>query len=375
MATLQGRAIKDTYKDLLQVSNGNAGVDATLRAIEDGEGTSSALEVSTGGIQVIGTSTLKSNSGHTATDSVTKEMNRGDFVGSTATIYGNENFQGGVWDNSGILQLDTAGVDSAQHQFHAKFDGSSTKGCNVLSASGKGVASAAFIINTGTLASDGALQTSLAMRSADTTYPAGQGASFDLQTPYNRINMGLVNKGQAGVFIQNVDDRNTTAMGFYPNFGAGTSDPADPSKTIVGLELGTSSFKWKQLYASTATIATSDENTKTQIEALSDAEKNVAVALKGLVKKFKFKSAVAIKGENARTHIGLIAQEVEAAFSAEGLNASDYSLFCVEKWFECTDSEGKVQNSPHELPNHDCVEKTQLGLRYEEVIAFIISAL
>lgn len=375
MATLQGRAIKDTYKDLLQVSNSNAGVDATLRTVEDGEGTSSALQVSTGGVQVNGTSTLKSNSGHTATDSVTKEMDRGDFIGSTATIYGNENFQGCVYDNSGTIQLDTAGVDSAQHQFHAKFNGNTTDGCNVLSATGKGIASAMFINNVGTYANDGALQTSLAMRSADTATPAGQGASLDLQTPYKRINFGLVYKGQAGVYIQNVDDRNTTAMGFYPNFGAGTADPADPSKTIVGLELGTSSFKWKQLYASTATIATSDENTKTQIESLSEAEKNVAVALKGLVKKFKFKSAVAVKGENARLHIGLIAQEVEAAFSAEGLNASDYSLFCVEKWYECTDSEGKVQNSPIELPNHECVEKTQLGLRYEEILSFIISAL
>ena len=43
MATLQGRAIKDTYKDLLQVSNSNNGVDGTMRTVEDGEGTSSAL--------------------------------------------------------------------------------------------------------------------------------------------------------------------------------------------------------------------------------------------------------------------------------------------------------------------------------------------
>ena len=55
MATLQGRAIKDTYKDLLQVSNSNSGVDGTLRTVEDGEGTSSALQVSTGAVKVNGT--------------------------------------------------------------------------------------------------------------------------------------------------------------------------------------------------------------------------------------------------------------------------------------------------------------------------------
>ena len=55
MATLQGRAIKDTYKDLLQVSNSNNGVDGTLRNVEDGEGTTSALKVSSSGVQVDGT--------------------------------------------------------------------------------------------------------------------------------------------------------------------------------------------------------------------------------------------------------------------------------------------------------------------------------
>ena len=46
MATLTGRAPKDTFKDLLQVSNANSGVDATVRDVEDGEGTASALQLS-----------------------------------------------------------------------------------------------------------------------------------------------------------------------------------------------------------------------------------------------------------------------------------------------------------------------------------------
>lgn len=54
MATLSGRHPKDTYKDLLQVSNANAGVDATLRTVEDGEGTSSALQLSTTGAKIVG---------------------------------------------------------------------------------------------------------------------------------------------------------------------------------------------------------------------------------------------------------------------------------------------------------------------------------
>ena len=52
MSTLEGKRVKNTYKDLLQVSNGNVGVDGTLRAVEDGEGTVSALEISTTDVRV-----------------------------------------------------------------------------------------------------------------------------------------------------------------------------------------------------------------------------------------------------------------------------------------------------------------------------------
>lgn len=50
MASLTGQSIAGSYKDLLQVSNSNSGVDATLRPIEDGEGTASALNVSSGAV-------------------------------------------------------------------------------------------------------------------------------------------------------------------------------------------------------------------------------------------------------------------------------------------------------------------------------------
>ena len=54
MSTLQGRSIATTYKDLLQVSNNNIGVDGTIRAVEDGEGTQSALALSTDTIEIRG---------------------------------------------------------------------------------------------------------------------------------------------------------------------------------------------------------------------------------------------------------------------------------------------------------------------------------
>ena len=47
MAALTGKKPKETYKDLLQVSNSNAGIDGTLRFVSDGEGTDSTLKLST----------------------------------------------------------------------------------------------------------------------------------------------------------------------------------------------------------------------------------------------------------------------------------------------------------------------------------------
>lgn len=52
MAALTGNAIKDTYKDLLQVSNSNSGIDATLRAVSDGEGTDSILKLSSAALEI-----------------------------------------------------------------------------------------------------------------------------------------------------------------------------------------------------------------------------------------------------------------------------------------------------------------------------------
>ena len=132
--------------------------------------------------------------------------------------------------------------------------------------------------------------------------------------------------------------------------------------------LGASSNRWSEVFSGTGTINTSDEREKQQIDTLSSAEMNVAVAVKGLIKKFKFNSAVGAKGDGARIHVGFVAQEVEAAFSAEGLDAADYGLFCRDVWHE---KDGDVCD-----PNEEgAVERERLGVRADELLAFVISAM
>jgi len=60
MADLTGQTPAATYKDLIQVSNSNAGVDATLREISSGAGTNSILKISTTQIQLGSTTAVDS---------------------------------------------------------------------------------------------------------------------------------------------------------------------------------------------------------------------------------------------------------------------------------------------------------------------------
>jgi hypothetical protein len=140
------------------------------------------------------------------------------------------------------------------------------------------------------------------------------------------------------------------------------------------LRLGNASYRWTTVYATTGTINTSDVNTKQDITALDDAEKRVAVAIKSLIKKYRFKDAVAEKGDAARIHIGAIAQEVQAAFVAEGLDPARYALFCSDTWYE-VDGQARGQEGFYTAETEGAVEVTRLGLRYEELLAFVIAAL
>jgi hypothetical protein len=138
---------------------------------------------------------------------------------------------------------------------------------------------------------------------------------------------------------------------------------------------GTAALRWSVIYAGTGTINTSDANAKEQIENLSAAEIKVAQRIKGLIKKFKFKDAVAAKGSSARLHVGVIAQEVQAAFVAEGLNAENYGIFCSDTWYEVDGKSVNAAGDAYTQDSEGAVEVTRLGVRYEELLAFVIAAL
>ncbi len=85
--------------------------------------------------------------------------------------------------------------------------------------------------------------------------------------------------------------------------------------------------RWTVVYAATGTINTSDEREKRDFRSLTEEELRVARAVARLIKVYRWKDAYEVKGEAARYHFGWVAQQVVAAFAAEGLDAFAYG--CV----------------------------------------------
>ena len=162
---------------------------------------------------------------------------------------------------------------------------------------------------------------------------------------------------------------------WYPRDGGSRADNA--------IDLGNSSYRFDDIYATNGTIQTSDENEKQNIASLTSAEITAATAISKLFKTFKWKSKVTAKGDDARTHTGVVAQQVQTAMSDAGVDASKYAFWCSDTWWEAdekyTDDDGKEQTRTNIFDTKDeapegATEHTRMGIRYSELLAFIGAA-
>lgn len=160
----------------------------------------------------------------------------------------------------------------------------------------------------------------------------------------------------------------TPMLALEPQSGRVSVAPEDDDT----FNLGWSLRRWKEVYAVAPAINTSDAREKQQIRDINEAERAVALKIKGLIKAFKFNKAVEEKGDNARIHFGVIAQEVKEAFESEGLKAEDYALFCRDEWEE--QKEVRTEDGESVLIEHHPAGH-RYGVRYGELLAFVISAM
>jgi len=136
------------------------------------------------------------------------------------------------------------------------------------------------------------------------------------------------------------------------------------------INLGASGTRWDDIFATNGTIQTSDENEKQNIASLTSAEITAATAISKLFKTFKWKDKVAAKGDNARTHTGVVAQQVQTAMSDAGLDASKYAFWCSDIWWT---KDNDHYDTKDEAPE-GATEHTRMGVRYPELLAFIGAA-
>ena len=218
-----------------------------------------------------------------------------------------------------------------------------------------------------------------------------------------------------GIFIENVGtirrDYGNNGAGFHITGGAIWGTDYAGNYSNGGVTWGSSAHRWGQIYSSVSTIASSDGRLKQDIADITDSERRVASKIIPLLKTYRLKDAVEKKGDEARTHTGIIAQDLIAAFESEGLDAHRYGLFCYdEKW--TVDGEHELtetvyqKNGSSEYTNEDgdvikytaddegveavkhkisifankdtpgaILDSTIYSIRYEELLCFIVSAM
>jgi hypothetical protein len=94
--------------------------------------------------------------------------------------------------------------------------------------------------------------------------------------------------------------------------------------------LGSASQRWKQVFSADPVISTSNREEKAEIRDIPDKVLDAWSEVNFC--QFKFKDAIEKKGNKARIHIGIIAQDIHKAFKNNGLNAFDYGLLCYDEW-------------------------------------------
>lgn len=128
------------------------------------------------------------------------------------------------------------------------------------------------------------------------------------------------------------------------------------------VRLGSPMWRWSEVFATNGAINTSDERLKKSIASIPDEVLDAWGNVKFV--QFQFKEAFQAKGSGARLHSGLVAQRIDEAFKAAGLDAGRYGLFCHDSWGampEAVDSDGRVRREA--MPAAD-----EYSLRYEEAL-------
>ena len=303
----------------------------------------------------------------------------------------------GDFTSNGFMKRTGAGTYTVDTSSYVSSSGGTFNGSVTVSGtppSGQGVLTAHFLKGNTTT---GGATTPVIDLEKNVTGTSGSGRFIEFNTKHHSTS-SIVTRGHLGINQSSFNgtthpyfSHNDGNCGFALTYSGSSSFnsiiPASTtgSSTSSNINLGHQYSRWNGIYLKISPNVSSDREYKRDIEELSEAEKRVAVACKGLIRKYRMRDAYEEKGENARLHIGIVAQDLQDAFTAEGLDAHRYGMFCSDTWHQATvtteDEDGNVTTSVEdfELVEHapegatNITEITRLSVRYEELLAFIIS--
>lgn len=151
-------------------------------------------------------------------------------------------------------------------------------------------------------------------------------------------------------------------VGYETSDGPGYVRPDDDNKVY----LGSGNHRWKQLYAGTATIATSDRNLKRNITSINP--KLLQTMLHLPPREFLFK-------DGDRTHAGIIAQDLEDEMTRLGLSSMDVAALCKDVIYDydINPEDGtEIESSKRARKDSNGNIMYRYGARYEELISPIL---
>lgn len=200
------------------------------------------------------------------------------------------------------------------------------------------------------------------------------GTKYEIDSFSNEFARIYSGDGDKGIFRVYANKNFRTGYLWSDGTFFGINDTANDNK----IALGSTGKRFKQLFAGTATISTSDRNLKKGIEELTESHLKFFLLLTPV--SFQF-----IDGESGRTHIGFIAQDVEGAMAQCGLTALDFAGFCKDVKVKTVPVEKEVELEDGTVATYtDYVDEAVLdadgnpkyiySLRYEEFIALVTYA-
>ena len=416
----------DTANNILKIRNEDNDAWISVLYLDQTNDVVTQLDVDNIRIDGNTISSTDTNGDITLDPNGTGEINLSSNVDVTGTVTA-ETSSTGEFNALAIHQATNSSGDEARIQFKRTTDGGSDREVAAIVADRVGGNDTALAFETNTDGSDGATERVritqdgdlLVSKTAIGTGTVGVEARSDglLAATRDANKPLLLNRLTSdGSIIQVQKDGTTvgsigTGNGLFVSAGSktGIRFPSGHWRPMNNgfdsdnaIDLGSASYRFDDIFATNTTIQTSDQTEKQQIASLTTAEMTAAKAISKLFKTFRWNSAVQEKGDAARIHAGVIAQEVKTAMTDAGLNATNYAFWCSNTWWETStdvpaiegvaevlDDDGNVVTEAVEAQDaytridtyetadeapEGATERTRLGIRYPELLAFIGAA-